>query len=108
MSIHTNGETNSYGDAANQFVQQIRQLSPSAADCIEQIRDRFGTRAAYLAAFALILLKNQQVEKQFNPSQRDLYAFTYCEEMRDTAGAMQLYEEAANHLLPGINGTQAH
>lgn len=106
MSIQAHGETNSYGQAANEFVQQIRQLSPAAADCIEQIREQFGTRAAYLAAFALILLKNKQVETQYNPSQRDLYAFTYCEEMRETAAAMHLYEEAARHLLPGITGTQ--
>ena len=103
MSIDSS--SNTYHEAATEFIQQIRQHSPSAADCIEQIQAQYGTRAAYLAAFALVYLKHSQIAHKYNPSQRELYLFTYCEEMRECAEAIRLYEDAAAHLMPGINRT---
>src|SRR5579871_2509889 len=95
MSVHFS--SNAYSQVATEFIQQIRQDSPSAAECIEQIQGQYGTRAAYLAAFALLQLKRSQVEHGYPPNSQDLHAFTYCEEMRDTPEAIQLYEAAANH-----------
>jgi hypothetical protein len=101
MSVHSNFSSKTYHEAAIEFIQQIRQYSSSAADCIEQIQLQYGIRAAYLAAFALVDLKHRQVKHQYNPSSHDLHAFTYCDEMRETAEAIRLYEAAAAHLLPG-------
>jgi len=99
MSVHSEGSSNTYSEAAKEFIQEIRQHSSPAADCIEQIHAQFGTRAAYLAAFALAYLKQRQAHQKYPPSQHDLYAFTYCEEMQNSAEAIQLYKEAATHLL---------
>lgn len=105
MSIHSNLESNAYSEAANEFIQQIRQYSPPAADCIVQIQAQYGIRAAYLAAFALVDLKHRQVAHKYNPSNQDVYAFTYCEEMGEIAEAIQLYKQAATCLMPGIDWT---
>ena len=97
MSVQYSSDT--YREAAIEFIQQIRQYSPPAADCIEQIQERYGTRAAYLAAFALAHLKVEQQAHKFSPSQKNIHAFTYCEEMAEIAEAIQLYEAAAGYLL---------
>ena len=99
MSVHSSSGSKAYGQVAIEFNQQIRQYSAAAADCIEQIQAQFGTRAAYLAAFALIDLKQRQIKQHYNPSSKDLHAFTYCEEMAEIAEAIQLYDEAVGHLL---------
>jgi hypothetical protein len=94
-------EYDEYTDAADELTQEIRQLSPAAADCIEQIRAKFGTRAAYLAAFALIIYRERLHRAGKSAPREDLKSFTYYEEMRDIAEAVQLYEEAAAHLHAG-------
>jgi len=55
-----------------------------------------------------VLLKQQQSQYGNATSQRDLHAFTYSEEMRDTPAALQLYEEAAAHLLSGTDKSNSH
>lgn len=97
----------SYNAAGQDFNANIRQHSPEAADCLEQIRTRYGERAAYLAAFALHRLKQMQDNRPYLVSRRDVYNFTFCEEMQDNADALRLYETAAAHLLPGVEGLSA-
>ncbi|MEO8393716.1 MAG: hypothetical protein ABI700_12065 [Chloroflexota bacterium] len=104
MSVTADHSSKSYGDVAIQFIQQIREHSSSAADCLEQIQVDYGTRAAYLAAYALIFLKQWQTQQRYVASSQDLHAFTYCEEMKGNAEAIQLYEDAARHLLSGSAG----
>jgi len=101
VSITTNPGSKVYSEAAHEFIQQVRLQSSAAAACLEQIQSQDGSRAAYLAAFALIQLKRLQLERKYLPSQHDLHVFTFCEEMRDTAEAIRLYEQAAEHLLLG-------
>ena len=92
---------NEYTQAANEVTEDIREFSPAAADCIEQIEVQHGTRVAYLAAFVLVQLKRLQSERKCALSQQDIHAFTYCEEMRKNAEAIQLYDAAAGYLLSG-------
>nr|AUN37600.1 hypothetical protein [uncultured bacterium] len=96
-------EYDEYSDAADELTEEIRQLSPAAADCIEQIRAKFGTRPAYLAAFALIIYRERLHRAGKSAPIEDLKSFTYYEEMRDIGEAIQLYEEAAAHLQAGSN-----
>lgn len=91
---------NNYSTLALAFIDRVRQHNPLAAACLEQLLTAYGSRTAYLAAFALVHLKNQQLEKHYGPSKYELHAFTFCEEMRDTRAAMRLYEQAAAHLFP--------
>jgi len=99
MSVASNSGSKAYSQVATEFMQQIRQYSPAAADCIDQIQVQYGTRAAYLAAFALLDLKQRQLKRRYKPSSQDLHAFTYCEEMAETAEAIRLYDDAVSHLL---------
>jgi hypothetical protein len=97
MSVHSS--SNTYSQIAVEFIRQIRQYNESAAACIDQIQAQYGTRAAYLASFALLDLKHRQLKRHYNPTPRDVHAFTYCEEMGEIAEALQLYEAAVTHLL---------
>ena len=96
-------ECNEYTDVADELTKEIRQISPAAADCIEQIRAKYGTRSAYLAAFALVIYQVRITRAGKVPLREDLTGFTYYEEMREIAEAIQLYEEAAAHLRAGRN-----
>ena len=102
MSNHSYQPPNAYRDAAKAFIQQIGQHNPCAAAYIERIEVHYGTRAAYLAGFALVNLLERESLNHFLPSQYDLSAFTYCDEMRENAEAMRLYLDAAGHLFPGM------
>jgi hypothetical protein len=99
MSVTSETGAKPYGKAAAEYIEQIRQQSPPAADCLEHIQAQYGTRAVYLAAFALVFLKQRETEHSYATSAHDLHAFTYCEEMRNDALALQLYETAAAHFL---------
>src|SRR6185436_11214813 len=98
MNAKVTENTHRYTDVAREFIDTLRQHSPHAAERVEQIREQYGTRAAYLAAFALVRLKTQQATSHYTPSQRDIHAFTYCEEMGETADAIRLYDEAVAYL----------
>ena len=86
-----------YGKVANEFIQQVRQHSPAAADCLEQIRTQYGERAAYLAAFALVIFAGRN-RNGFSSFQEELQSFTYYQEMQGDAEALRLYQEAAGYL----------
>src|SRR4051794_10020806 len=88
-----------YTQAAEVYIQQIRQYSLPAAGCLEQIRIQYGSYAAFLAAFALVVLRERRNRLHSLSSSEALKAFTYYEEMRDTDEAIQLYREAATYLL---------
>jgi len=92
-----------YTHAANKLTQELRRLSPTAADCIEQIRTQYGTRAAYLAAFALIIYRERLRRSGKVSDREDLKRFIYYEEMRDNADAIELFEAASGYVLPEIN-----
>ena len=104
MSDHANAYPGNYGEATEDFLQQIQRVCPPAAQCVQQIRAAFGLRAAYLAAFALINLQQRQVQNRYPPSHHDLTAFTFWDELGECAGAVHLYEEAAAHLFPDMDG----
>ena len=104
MSDHANAYAGDYGEATEDFLHQIRPVSPAAAQCVQQIRATFGLRAAYLAGFALINLQQRQVQNMYPPSRHDLTAFTFWDELCECAGAVHLYEEAAAHLFPDMDG----
>ena len=88
-----------YGNVAREFIQQVRQQNSPAADCIEQIHTQYGARAAYLAAFALTLLKDRLNQQGYSSTQLALESFTYYQEMQGDAEAIRLYQEAAAHFL---------
>jgi len=90
-----------YGKIADEFIRQVRQRSPAAADCIEQIRIQHGARPAYLAAFALVIFGSRLNQRGYATPQEALKSFTFYEEMKDNAEAIQLYEEAGRNLLLG-------
>lgn len=83
-----------YTQAADDYIQQIREHSPAAAASLDQIREKFGVRAAYLAAFALVVLK-----QKLRPAPDALKKFTFYQEMQDNAEAIRLYNDAAAKLL---------
>ena len=91
-----------YTQAANEVTQELRRLSPTAADCIEQIRTRYGTRAAYLAAGALIIYQERLTRSGKASDREDLKRFVYYEEMRENADAIELFEAASGYVLPEI------
>src|SRR5215216_5045240 len=92
-----------YTHAANEVTQELRRLSPTAADCIEQIRTKYGTRAAYLAAFALIIYQERLTRSGKASDREDLKRYIYYQEMRDNADAIELFEAASGYVLPEIN-----
>src|SRR4051812_36811114 len=94
---------NDYTHAANEVTQELRRLSPSAADCVEQIRSQYGTRAAYLAAFALIIYQERLTRSGKASDREDLKRFIYYEEMRDNADAIELFEAASGYVLPKLS-----
>ena len=100
--------------AANELTEQIRQLSPAAADCVERVRAKYGDCAAYLAAFALVVEQESFIQSSHFWARKDFIRFTFYEEMRNTPAAIQLYEEAAAHLLrsvdrgDGVSGQQGY
>jgi len=89
-----------YTHAANELTHEIRQLSFSAADCIEEIRAQYGVRAAYLAAFALIIYRERLRRTGKASDREDLRSYLYYEEMKGNAKAIELYEAAAGYLMP--------
>ena len=88
-----------YAAVADDLIEEIQEMSASAANCIEQLRTEYGTRAAYLAAFALVICRSNFPRS--NPSflGEALKEFVFYEEMHETAEAIRLYQEAAAHLL---------
>ena len=88
-----------YTNLANEFISKIRKQSPAAAECIEQIRAQYGAQPAYLAAFALVMLAQRLNQTGYASLGEALKSFTFYEEMKDTAEAIRLYEDAAEHLL---------
>ena len=90
---------NEYTHAANEVTEDIREFSPAAADCIEQIRSKYGVRAAYLSAIALVICRDGLARSRHAYSREDLKGFIYYEEMQDDKEAIRLYHEAAAHLL---------
>jgi hypothetical protein len=97
--------TTTYALAASTFIQRIRDTSPTAAGCLDQIRVSQGDQAAYHAAFALIVLKERQVRYRSPLSMDNLYGFTAYEELRSSAEALKLYKDAARHYLIDVIGT---
>ena len=92
-----------YTHAANEVTQELRRLSPAAADCVEQIRAKYGVRAAYLASFALIIYQERLTRSGKASDREDLKRFVYYKEMRDNADAIELFEAASGYVLPEIN-----
>ena len=88
-----------YEYAASTFIQQIRLDCPPAAGYLEQIQANYGPYPAFLAAFALTILKDRREHQRIVSSYEALKTFAYYDEMRETSEAIQLYQEAAKHLL---------
>jgi hypothetical protein len=88
-----------YAAVANDLIEEIQEISPAAADCIEQIRAKYGTRAAYLAAFALVLYRNGCTRSDHSVPGDDLKLFIFYEEMHEMVEAIRLYKDAAIYLL---------
>jgi len=93
------GLANVYTYAANGFIQQIRQDSPRAAGCLEQIQNEYGPYPAFLAAFALTVLRDRRNRPSFSAQHEALKTFTFYDEMQGTTEAIRLYKEAADYLL---------
>ena len=92
-----------YGRMASVFVESIREVSPYAADCLEQLGASLGNSVAYHAAFALIILKEREIVYQQAPTYRDLTDFTVYQEIQGHVEALDLYEDAARHFLTGLS-----
>jgi hypothetical protein len=97
--VEIKGKTviNLYNNETDVLIEDIRQLSPVTANCIEQILTQYGERAAYLASIALIVYR-QELRRSSISSRKDLKEFTYYEEMHETTEAVQLYEKAAGYF----------
>src|SRR4051812_43814528 len=93
------GSEDSYLQAVHEYLLRVRQYSPAAAECIEQIQSQFGARAAYLAGFALIMLKDRLNRMAYSSLHHALKTFSYYDEMQGSPDAIRLYEEAAEQLL---------
>jgi hypothetical protein len=93
------GLANIYSQAASGFIQQIRQYSPPAAGCLEKIQSLYGSYAAFLAAFALVILQDRHNRPRSPSSYDALKTFLYYEEMREKPEAINLYKEAADYLF---------
>ena len=90
---------NEYGEPASDYIRQVNEFCPSASALLERIRTAYGDRAAYLAGFALLCLKEQQARYQNKLTHADIRRFTFYEEMQADDEAIKLYIEAAAHLL---------
>ena len=95
--------TRSYGELATQTIQAVLEYNDDAARCIGLLRAEYGSRAAYLAAFAILMMKYDLDTYHHLPLKSDLYSFTFAEEMREHPDALRIYEEAACYIL-GIEG----
>ncbi len=99
MKIVMSLNPDEYTQAAAELIQQIRQQSAAAAQCLELIQARNGVRAAYLAAFALIILKGQAGQMGYPSLDEALKVFTFYDEMQEDSESIRLYEQAAHLLL---------
>ena len=90
---------NLYDYDAKILTEEIRQLSPAAAACIEQIRAKYGEYAASLSAVALVVYRESLMRSRRSSSHEDFTGFIYYEEMREIPEAIPLYDEAVAHLL---------
>jgi hypothetical protein len=100
MSARANASSDaSYLQVVHEYLLRVRHYSPAAAECIEQIQSQFGARAAYLAGFALIMLKDYLNRTVYSSLHNALKTFSYYDEMQGNPDAIRLYEEAAEQLL---------
>lgn len=97
-----NSNASSYRAALAELLTTFRALSPDAAECLAQLEQHFGTRAAYLAAYALHVLKIQADEHRRVPTIMTLKSFTFYEEMQQHPEAVALYYQATTHLFPDL------
>lgn len=93
-------DTSAYRPVLAHFIQVIRAESEIAARCIEQIWEQFGTRPAYLAAYAILVMKQQHEEYKRPIKSSDLNTYTFYDEWQDQAFALALYRQAAVNLFP--------
>jgi hypothetical protein len=98
--------TPTYQEALSELLLSIRETSEAAAACIGQIQQQYGAKSAYLAAYAILVLKLQQDEQGRIPRLQDLTTYTFHDELKDDAHAMALYTQAAIAFLPAL-GTSA-
>src|SRR5688572_8915306 len=96
-------DTSTYRAVLAEFLPAIRESSEPAAAYIGQILEKYGSRAAYLAAYALLFIKLQQDERQREPHLQDLNTYTFYAEMGQDAEALALYRQAAVALLPALH-----
>lgn len=93
-------DTSAYRPILLHFIQVIRQESEVAANCIEQIQEQYGTRPAYLAAYAVLVMKQQHEEYKRPIKSTDLNTYTFYDEWQHQAFALALYRQAAVNLFP--------
>ncbi|MBI1258583.1 MAG: hypothetical protein GC204_14035 [Chloroflexi bacterium] len=94
-----NAGANVYVHASRGFIQKIRQNSQPAALYLEEIQRDYGAYPAFLAAFALTVLMDRHTRQRLSSSTEALKRFAFYDEMRDTTGAIRLYQEAARQLF---------
>jgi hypothetical protein len=94
--------TPTYQEALSELLLSIRETSEAAATCVRQIQQQYGAKSAYLAAYAILVLKLQQDEHGRIPRLQDLTTYTFHDELKDNDHAMALYTQAAIALLPAL------
>lgn len=107
MTDDADFDTSAYRPVLAHFVQAMRGDSEVAASCIEQIWEHYGTRAAYLAAYAILVMKQQHEEYQRPVKSEDLKTYTFYDELQDQAYALVLYRQAAASLFPVLGLSSA-
>ncbi len=102
--LDSNSDTAAYRDILAHFIQAVREDSEVAANCIEQIREHYGTRPAYLAAYAIVVMKYQNEKYKRPVRASDLNSYTFYEELQENAHALALYRQAAFNVFPTLEG----
>lgn|GEM_PF-4409665 len=100
--LDPNSDTSAYRAILAHFIQAIRSESEVAANCIEQIWEYYGTRRAYLAAYAILVMNQQYKENKRPVRSEDLNTYTFYDELHENAHALALYHQAAVNLFPDL------
>jgi hypothetical protein len=103
MMLDSDPDGAAYQAILAHFIQTVRTDSEVAANCIEQIWEHYGTRRAYLAAYAILVMKQQYEENKRPVRSEDLNTYTFYDELCENAHALALYRQAAINLFPNLD-----
>src|SRR5215207_11097115 len=88
IMLDSDSDSAAYQSILAHFIQSVRSDSEVAARCIEQIWEHYGTRRAYLAAYAILVMKQQYEENKRPIRSEDLNTYTFYDELHENAHAL--------------------